>query len=79
VETGSLDGTDEPQRTYLTDCRVLRANRDPREGEALTTTHRPLQERAAKIDAEELRRSFPETVAPHREILRDWRSAERPM
>ena len=69
--TGSgygLEGTDEPFRVYLTCYRVLRVNQDPRAQEILTTAHRLLQERAAKISDEKLRRSFLENVAAHREI-----------
>jgi predicted ATPase len=67
----SLRGVEEPLRVYLTCCRVLRANRDPRAETILDTTHRLLQERAAKIEDEKLRRSFLEDVSAHREIARE--------
>ena len=73
VETRpTLEGTYEPFRVYLTCYRVLRANQDPRAGDILDTAHRLLQERAAKIPDEELRRSFLENVAAHREIIEAW-------
>lgn len=78
--TGSghgLDGTDEPFRVYLTCYGVLRANQDPRAGDILSTAHRLLQERAARISDEELRRSFLENVPAHREILGEFASSEQ--
>jgi tetratricopeptide (TPR) repeat protein len=71
-----LDGTDEPLRIYLTCYRVLRANNDPRAPHVLEDGYNLLQERAARIDDENLRRSYLENVAAHREILREWQSAE---
>ena len=72
LETKTLEGTDEPFRVYLTCYRVQRANEDPRAREILHTAHRLLQERAAKIDDEELRRSFVENVAAHQDIVEEW-------
>jgi adenylate cyclase len=80
LETNALDGTDEPLRVYLTCYRVLRAgpgkqdasSQDPRAPAILSSAHRLLQERAAKTSDEELRRSFLENVAAHREILSEW-------
>ena len=69
LETGSLDGTDEPFQVYLTCYHVLRAAGDARAEVILDTAHRLLQERAAKISDEKLRRSFLENVAAHREIV----------
>jgi tetratricopeptide (TPR) repeat protein len=71
----TLDGTDEPLRVYLTCYLVLRANHDPRAREILDAAYRLLQERATHIDDEELRRSFLENVAAHREIARAWQEA----
>jgi tetratricopeptide (TPR) repeat protein len=69
LETRALDDADEPFRVYLTCYHVLRANQDPRAGSILHTAHALLQERAARIKDEELRRSFLENVAAHREIV----------
>jgi citrate synthase len=78
LESGSLDGTDEPFRIYLTCHRVLRANGDPRAEALLDTARRLLQEDAAKIGDEGLRRSFLENVAAHRQILAAWKEAQAP-
>jgi tetratricopeptide (TPR) repeat protein len=64
-------GMVEPLWMYLTCYRVLRANLDPRAQDTLNTAHRLLQERAAKIDDEELRRLFLENVSAHQEIVRE--------
>jgi len=73
LESNTLDGTDEPFWIYLTCYRVLRANQDPRAQAILNTAHLLLQERAAEIrDDEEMRQSFLENVAAHREILSEW-------
>jgi tetratricopeptide (TPR) repeat protein len=72
METQTLDGTDEPFRVCLTCYRVLRANGDIRARDILNNAHRLLQERAAKISDEKLRRSFLENVTAHREIVREF-------
>ena len=68
----ALDGAVNPFRVYLTCYRVLKAGRDPRAQEVLGTAYRQLQERAAKITDEAIRRSFLENVAAHREIVWEW-------
>lgn len=78
LEINTVGDTDEPLRVYLTCYRVLQAAQDPRAQEVLGTAHRLLQERAIKIEDEDLRRSFLENVAAHRGIVRefaawDWR------
>jgi len=60
----SVERTDESARIYLACYRALRAP------EILSTVYRRLQERAAKISGDTLRRSFLENVAAHREIVR---------
>jgi tetratricopeptide (TPR) repeat protein len=69
LKSSMLDGIDEPLRIYLTCYRALHANQDPRAQEILSTAHNLLQERAAKIGDEEMRRSFLENVTAHREIM----------
>jgi tetratricopeptide (TPR) repeat protein len=76
LESGSLNGMDEPFHIYLTCYRVLRANGDPRAETLLDTAHRLLQEDGAKIGDEGLRRSFLENVAAHRQILAAWKEAQ---
>ena len=68
LETSSLDGTDEPGRVYLTCYRVLCAVQDSGAQLILSKAYGLLQERVARIGDEELRRSFLENVAAHREI-----------
>jgi tetratricopeptide (TPR) repeat protein len=75
LETGTLDGVDEPIRVYLTCYRVLHANGDPRADDILEEGYRFLQERAAKISDEKERRSYLENVAANNEIVEEW--AER--
>ena len=72
LESHTLEGTEEPVRVYLTCYRVLTANQDLRAGELLDTAHRLLQERAAKIGDEEMRRSYLENVPAHREIVQEF-------
>jgi hypothetical protein len=77
LDTGTLDGADRPFCIYLTVCHVLRASDDPRAGDVLDTAHCLLQQWAAQIDDPELRRSFLENVADHREIATEWAARER--
>ena len=69
LKTRTLNGTLEPFRIYLTCVRVLEAAGDPRAETVLHTAYHLLQERAANIDDEALRRSFLENVAAHRELV----------
>jgi tetratricopeptide (TPR) repeat protein len=71
---GSLDGTDQPLRTYLTCYQGLRAGGAARAGEILETAHDLLQEQTAKIPDPETRRSFLESVPYHREIVAAWQA-----
>jgi hypothetical protein len=70
LENGGLDGTECPFQVYLTCYHVLKAKQDPRAQEILATAYGLLQERAAKITDEGMRRSFLENVTAHREIMR---------
>ncbi|MCP4536403.1 MAG: AAA family ATPase [Chloroflexi bacterium] len=72
LEAKPPDRMQEPFLICLSCYRVLRANQDPRAREILNTAHRLLQERAAKIDDETMRRSFLENVAAHHEIVDEW-------
>jgi hypothetical protein len=69
LETDTLEGTEEPIWIYLTCYRALHANQDPRAEDILTTAYDLLSEWAAKIEDDELRRSYLENVAFHREIM----------
>jgi tetratricopeptide (TPR) repeat protein len=68
----------EPLWIYLTCYRVLQASGDPRAREVLTNAHTMLQERAHKIDDEDLRRSYLENVPYHREIVALWEETSHP-
>jgi DNA-binding SARP family transcriptional activator/Tfp pilus assembly protein PilF len=70
---GTLDGTDEPIRIYLICYQALHANQDPRSDAILETAHRFLQEVAARIEDEALRRSYLENVPAHRELIAVYR------
>ena len=76
LETGTLHGTIAPFQVYLTCYRVLKANQDPRAQEILATAYGLLQERASKITDEEMRHSFLENVAAHREIASHYSGRE---
>ncbi|MFN2186944.1 MAG: tetratricopeptide repeat protein, partial [Anaerolineae bacterium] len=62
-----------PFQVYLTCYRVLVTNQDPRAQGLLDTAHELLQEQAAKITDEKLRRSFLENVAAHRELAQAFK------
>ena len=70
---GTLDGSNEPLRVHLTCYHVLRAANDPRARAVLERAHAQLQEQAAKISDETMRRLFLENVPYHREIVAAWR------
>ncbi|MBN1887989.1 MAG: tetratricopeptide repeat protein [Thermoflexales bacterium] len=72
--TRALEGTDDPGEVYLTCYRVLQTVQDPRAPAILKTAYTLLQEQAAKIDDEELHRSFLQNVRSHREIVYAWQS-----
>lgn len=59
----------------MTCVRVLRASRDPRAEGILTAAYTRLQEQAAKISDENLRRAFLENRPDHREIIAAWKAA----
>ncbi len=74
LDSGTLDGAEEPLWVLLTCYRVLRAAHDPRAGRMLRTAHGLLQEQAAQIGGDDLRRSFLEGVVVHREIAAAYRN-----
>ena len=69
---GTVNGTNEPLRIYLTCYQVLRASNDPRAERVLTTGYRLLQERVAKLPEERLRHTYVENVPYHRELVAAW-------
>jgi tetratricopeptide (TPR) repeat protein len=72
LETGTLDGTEQPFRVYLTCYHVLSANQDPRAPGVLIEAYNLLNARAATIGDEDLRRSYLGNVAIHQEIVREY-------
>jgi class 3 adenylate cyclase len=74
----TLESTLEPLVIYMTCYRVLRTcaglrgRADPRAREVLHAAHGLLQEQAAHIDDETLRRSFLENVVVHRQIVAEF-------
>ncbi len=72
IEISQPTSLDEPGQVYLTCYRGLNANNDSRAKDVLSTAYYFLQKQAAQISDEELRRSFLENVAAHREIVREW-------
>jgi adenylate cyclase len=72
LENHTLDGTEEPIHVYFTCYRVLMANQDKRATEVLSTAYSLVQDRAAKITEEEMRRSYLENVAANREIVQEF-------
>jgi len=74
LEKTTLDGAEEPFRVYLTCYHVLRTDQNAQAWTVLNTAYWLLQEQAAKITDEEMRRSFLENVAAHREIIEAWGS-----
>lgn len=69
---GTLDGTNEPLRVYLTCYQVLHAAGDTRAKDLLETAYALLQEQAAKISDDAMRHSFLYNVPYHREIVAMW-------
>ena len=77
---GTLDGTDEPLRVYLSCCQVLQAAGDPQANEILENACTLLHKQADSIPDPALRRSFLEDIHYHREIISMWEefSTSRP-
>ena len=72
LEDSTLYGTGEPLKIFLTCYQVLEANQDPRAEAILRSAYDLLDDRAAKISDEGLRRSFLENVVTHREIICEY-------
>lgn len=69
---GSLEGTEEPLRVYLTCYQVLSASGDPRAQTILEMAHEMLKARAASISDADMRRRFLDNIPHHREIVAAW-------
>ncbi len=77
-EGGTLEGTEEPLRVWLTCYQVLVAVSDPRAEDTLATMNKKLHIRAAEINDEALRRSFLERVPHHAEIIKALEESQKP-
>ena len=71
-EGGSLHDAEEPLGVELVCYRVLQASDDSRAVAVLAAAYGRLQERAARITDETVRRSFLENVPYHRELVAAW-------
>jgi predicted ATPase/class 3 adenylate cyclase len=71
-DDGTLAGTDEPLRIYLTCFLVLQQVGDDRAQGMLKTAHETLQARAGLITDEITRQRFLEEIPHHREIITAW-------
>jgi predicted ATPase/class 3 adenylate cyclase len=71
---GTLDGTDEPLRVYLSCYQVLQAANKPQADEILKTAYALLQKKAEGIPDPAQRRTFLEGIPYHREIISVWES-----
>jgi tetratricopeptide (TPR) repeat protein len=76
LETGSLNGTDDPIHVYLICYQVLQVTDPPHAIVILKEAYHLLQERAAKINDHELRKSFMENVAANRELIAAFRALQ---
>ena len=74
---GSLDGTGEPLRVWLTCYRVLEACQDSNAFSILENAHQLLTERANKISDDRMRQKFLENIPYHLEIMKDWQEHQR--
>ena len=74
ADGGSLRGTWEPLRIYLTCYQVFQSAQDPRAEEILTTAYNLLQDQAARIPDQAYRVLFLEHVPWHREVTQAWQA-----
>jgi len=72
AEGGSLQGTWEPLRIYLTCYQVLQLAGNPQAEEILEIAFNLLQEQASQITDQAYRSLFLEKVSWHREIMSAW-------
>ena len=76
--TDLVEGADEPFLVHWICYQVLRANEDPRADEFLRASHKLLQQVAASVEDEDLRRSYLEKVAAHRQIVEEFNELQGP-
>jgi len=69
LQSGTLEGTDDPYRIYLTCVRVFRVLKDERANEVLAQGYALLRAQADRIPDEAMREVFLMQVRPHREMV----------
>ncbi len=69
---GTLEGTDDPLRVYLTCFNLLQKMGEARAGEVLEKAYRLLQQNAASIPEPDVREMYLKQIPHHREILEAW-------
>jgi tetratricopeptide (TPR) repeat protein len=69
LKTGTLGGTKDPMLVHLSCYRALHAVGDARAPRILAEAYRQLQEQAARITDDRLRRRYLDNVDAHREIV----------
>ncbi len=74
---GTLEGTDQPLRVYLSCYLVLSSLHDPRARGILNTAHDMLKTRANGIPDPAARQQFLENISYNREILALWEKRRR--
>ncbi|MHA2029841.1 MAG: tetratricopeptide repeat protein, partial [Candidatus Kariarchaeaceae archaeon] len=79
AKRGTLKGTWEPFRIYLTCIQVLQKIKDPRAEKILKDAFNLLQEDASKIPDEEDRQIFLENIPWHLEIIQLWKQQNTPI
>jgi tetratricopeptide (TPR) repeat protein len=69
---GTLDGTEEPIRVYLTCFQVLHQAGDPRAGLILEAGYDQLQTRGAGIKNKAMRNNYYENIPDNKKLLSEW-------
>jgi tetratricopeptide (TPR) repeat protein len=71
---GTLEGTEEPIRVYLTCYQVLHELDDPRAGLILESGYNLLQTRGGGIKNKVMRNSYYENIPHNKELLFEWKT-----
>ncbi len=77
LERGSVDGTDEPFRIYLTCYEVLQAQNDPQAAALLEQAYQLLREQAERLDDAAAQQAFLEQVPTHRALVAAWQQVQQ--
>ncbi len=77
LERGSVDGTDEPFRIYLTCYEILQAQHDPQAVALLEQAYHLLREQAERLDDAAAQQAFLEQVPTHRALVAAWQQVQQ--